>query len=375
MFVIVLATAAQSASGTTVTPISKVLELLQGMLEKGKAEKEAEVVSFAAFSQWCSGTTRIKTNEISTAGEHKEMLEAKIGQAEVRSRSLSDRVAELGADVARWEKDKKSITAVRDKEAADYKATATDYAESLDAIDGAITVLRKQAFSRPQAEAALVQLQGLRLMPAAATKALAAFLQQSQVPDEQLLISPPEAHGYEFQSGGVIDMLEKLKDEFATKKYELDQEEMNSKNAFEQMLQQLAENEIEAERLREGQLEQQEARAAEAQEELKNNENLAESAENQLRTGEMHYDTELSRIQEQISEATADRDSWKEKVRTASQNAKALQEQLDGLQDEVKHLTGKLSTLEADNTSQGSKNLEMEQLIDEMKKKPNCTVS
>merc|ERR1719240_1728020 len=42
----------------------------------------------------------------------------------------------------------------------------------------------------------------------------------------------PEANAYEFQSGGIVDMLKKLKDEFRGKLAECQKEEMNSKHAY-----------------------------------------------------------------------------------------------------------------------------------------------
>merc|ERR1719482_2320378 len=42
----------------------------------------------------------------------------------------------------------------------------------------------------------------------------------------------PEANAYEFQSGGIIDMLKKLKDEFRGKLAECQKEEMNSEHAY-----------------------------------------------------------------------------------------------------------------------------------------------
>jgi hypothetical protein len=40
-----------------VTPVQKVVELLGGMLEKGKKEKHDEQVQFAAYKQFCDDTT------------------------------------------------------------------------------------------------------------------------------------------------------------------------------------------------------------------------------------------------------------------------------------------------------------------------------
>jgi hypothetical protein len=243
-----LLSVARAESRAADTPISKVLELLNSMAVKGQADKNAEEKRFTAFWQWCEDQTRIKNNEIASGKEQIEMLKAEIEKAAALIRSLSSRIGELEEDVGRWKKDQSSASDVRAKEATDYRATADDYTETLSALDDAIVTLKKQAFSRPQAELvqqSLVQVQKLPLVPLASKKALAAFLQQPSVeamPDDQLFNKAPEAAAYEFQSGGVIDMLEKLKDQFGSKKYELDKEELKAQHAHEQIMQQLTDN-------------------------------------------------------------------------------------------------------------------------------------
>lgn len=98
---------------------------------------------------------------------------------------------ELDEDVGRWEKDTKAATEVREKEAADYMATSLDFGESLDALDGAILVLKKKSGNIAQAQEALLQVKALPLVPEASKRALVAFLQQGQpaveeMPDSQL---------------------------------------------------------------------------------------------------------------------------------------------------------------------------------------------
>jgi len=250
-----LATLAAGASvAGAATPISTVVELLNDMHAKGVAEKNAEETRFSAFTQWCGDQKRVKTQEIKGAGERMELLSAEIQKAAVAIEKYTARVQELEEDVGRWNKDTQSAGDVRAKEKSDYQATSLDYAESLDAITEAITVLKKRAADTPQAQAgfvqvrkALVQLGKSPLVPLSSKQALFAFLQQGQpsveeMPDQRLFNSAPEAYGYEFQSGGVVDMLEKLKDEFATKKYELDREEMSTQHAYEQMAQTLNDN-------------------------------------------------------------------------------------------------------------------------------------
>merc|ERR1719399_499445 len=49
----------------------------------------------------------------------------------------------------------------------------------------------------------------------------------------------PEANAYEFQSGGIVEMLKKLRDEFRTKLADCQKEEMNSKHAYDMVVQDL----------------------------------------------------------------------------------------------------------------------------------------
>ena len=49
-------------------------------------------------------------------------LEAQIEKAAVLIRKLTERIQELDEDVARWNKDQKSASDVRNKEKADYSA-------------------------------------------------------------------------------------------------------------------------------------------------------------------------------------------------------------------------------------------------------------
>eukprot|EP00429_Kryptoperidinium_foliaceum_P011602 CAMPEP_0176037364 /NCGR_PEP_ID=MMETSP0120_2-20121206/18510_1 /TAXON_ID=160619 /ORGANISM="Kryptoperidinium foliaceum, Strain CCMP 1326" /LENGTH=680 /DNA_ID=CAMNT_0017370753 /DNA_START=18 /DNA_END=2060 /DNA_ORIENTATION=+ len=236
-----------AAAGSRVTPIMKVIQLLEEMKAKGDSEKKAEAVRYSAFDQWCKDQSRQKQEEIDTATERIEQLTAKIEKATAHINKLTDRIQELDEDVGRWARDTKSASDVRAKEEADYQATSVDYGESIDAIDGALRVLKKKAVKTAQAEEALLQVHRLRMIPAASKKVLMSFIQQAQpaveeMPDDHLSYEAPEAYGYEFQSGGVVQMLEQLKDEFAKKKYDMDAEEMKAQHAFEELAQQLADN-------------------------------------------------------------------------------------------------------------------------------------
>merc|ERR1712156_1409985 len=99
-------------------------------------------------------------------------------------------------------------------------------------------VLKKQAHTRKQASFAQVSaVAQLNLIPLEAKKAINIFLEQE--PAEGLAVSAPEAYGYEFQSQGVIEMLVKLLDIFIDERTVLEKEEMNSKQAYGMLVQDL----------------------------------------------------------------------------------------------------------------------------------------
>merc|ERR1719327_1958801 len=81
----------------------------------------------------------------------------------------------------------------------------------------------------------------MSLIPEDAQKAINTFMQQDPAEVEEnleagLVAGPPEANAYEFQSGGIIEMLEKLLDKFMDKRTTLEKEEMSSKSAFDVMV-------------------------------------------------------------------------------------------------------------------------------------------
>ena len=67
---------------------------------------------------------------------------------------------------------------------------------------------------------------------------ISAFLSQGDKMEEDLLAgSAPQANAYEFQSGGIVDMLEKLKDKFEDERTDLEKEESNARHAYEMLIQ------------------------------------------------------------------------------------------------------------------------------------------
>merc|ERR1719456_2045329 len=104
------------------------------------------------------------------------MLKADIQAATAKASKLTKEIAELDEDISIWNGDIKAATKVREIEKTDYDALHKDYSESVDALERAIAVLKKQAYDRKQASLVQVSsLTSLNLIPPEAKRTIEAF--------------------------------------------------------------------------------------------------------------------------------------------------------------------------------------------------------
>merc|ERR1719460_1725853 len=94
------------------------------------------------------GREEEKKRAIAEAAEAIEGMQADIQKSIADVASLTKEIAGHDEDVSVWTGDKKAATKVRHIEKADYDALHKDYSESVDALQRAIAVLKKQAYDR-----------------------------------------------------------------------------------------------------------------------------------------------------------------------------------------------------------------------------------
>merc|ERR1719160_1451765 len=195
------------ASATRVTPVQKVIQLLNGMVEKGKKEKHDEQVQFAEYKQFCDDTTTEKTRSIAEANERMEKDAADIAKFNDDAAQLEREIAKHDGDIAAWQGDVKATTAVRSIENTDYLATHKDYDESIRALKQAINSF----LSRGAEDLGMMQIE----------------------------VEQPQANAYNSATGGLIEMLEKLVEKFSDEQTELEKQETEARQAFELLIQDL----------------------------------------------------------------------------------------------------------------------------------------
>jgi hypothetical protein len=218
-----------------VTPLQKVVEMLDGVLAKGKEEKHAEEVEFSKFHQWCDSVQAEKTASIKELSDQIMQLSADSDKADADAETLGEEIAELEKEIAKLNAELDAATAQRKKENTDFKAAHLDVSESIDAISRAVQVLKQRQADVPQS---LLQVANSKLIDSKSRAVINAFLATGSSLDQ----TAPEANAYEFQSGGVVDLLGKLKLKFEDQKLSLEKEEMNSKANFEVLAQQLTDD-------------------------------------------------------------------------------------------------------------------------------------
>ncbi|CAL1146736.1 unnamed protein product, partial [Cladocopium goreaui] len=189
-------------------PRGKVIDMLKDMELQGEKEKKAEAVQFAAYQQFCEKTEVEKKRIIADSKDKVEVLTAEIEKSGSDAEKLAEEIAGHLAEVESVTAEKEAASKVRETERKDFQAMLKDYTESVDAIGRALKVLKAQAAP------ALVQLKSLEL-PEHASRGLNALLSEGS---EEQLGEP----SYEFQSGGVVAMLQKLEDKFLEERLQLE---------------------------------------------------------------------------------------------------------------------------------------------------------
>jgi hypothetical protein len=248
-----LALLALEASAENTNPLAKVIELLDGLKAKVTAEGEAEAKAYKEFFAWCDDAAANKGFEIKTATSKKEDLTATIEKATSDISEGTSKIEELAGAIAKAESEVADATAIRDKEKAEFSAAEAELVDTTDALDRAIAIIGREAAKNP----ALAQIDtsnmnsvvaGLKtILDAAAIgsgdqKLLTGLLQSQQGEDDEdsdLNFGAPAAAGYKSHGGGIMDVLEDLKEKAESELADLRKAESNAAHNYDMLKQSL----------------------------------------------------------------------------------------------------------------------------------------
>eukprot|EP00919_Chromeraceae_sp_WS-2016_P038572 GHVR01092118.1.p1 GENE.GHVR01092118.1~~GHVR01092118.1.p1 ORF type:complete len:743 (+),score=224.14 GHVR01092118.1:63-2291(+) len=260
---LILGVAAVKRQATKATPLAKVMTMLNSMRETSKKEIKEEKINFAAFRQWCEDTASEKNRLISEGTLQIEELIAASEEGRANAAQLGKEIEKLSSDIQGWEVDMKNTKAVRSEAKKTYIAAHIDYVESIDALERAVQVIKeaKGDLTKVKQAASLVQRVASGARVALPIRTRREMLSFAASPDEFVtkegVFSKPEklgyrgldykepvSHGYDFNSNGVVDMLDKLLDKFVEEKRDIEAQEAEALKNFEKIMMDL-EHEVE----------------------------------------------------------------------------------------------------------------------------------
>jgi len=242
-----------------VSPVQKVIELLDGLKGKVAADLAAEEAEMVEYSKYCDDEASERGYAISTAAKSIERLSAAIEEGNTQIASAESEIATLSAGTAKKETELANAMKLRDVERGEFKKTEAELVKADDELHAAEVIVKKEmAFIQvdgkqkqrqrmsPKAVEALTKalstvIDSTHVVSSKAKAKLQGFLQsQEEAEDEnkdlQMPASEaPEAANYESHSGGILSTIKDLevKDEdqlSATRK-----SEMQEQHAYDMM--------------------------------------------------------------------------------------------------------------------------------------------
>merc|ERR1719443_1210439 len=133
----------QHAQAQKDSTITKVVKLLQNMLDKSVKEGDAERKIFAKFKCYCDQNEAQKKDSIDNGKEQISLLESKIEEIQGDTGGLSSEVADLKAKMAANVAARKDAQSLRDKENKAFKAEKADLKQGIAQMRSAIVTLEK----------------------------------------------------------------------------------------------------------------------------------------------------------------------------------------------------------------------------------------
>jgi len=214
------------AVSTQVSPIEKVISLIEGMKKDVEDEGKAEAATYDKFACFCKDTTTKKAKSITEGQDKIDKLSASIAEKTATKASDETKLGELKTAKEGLSKDLEDTNTRCLAEKAEYEGNAADLNKAISSLKSALKAMsdKKKAMD---AVALLDTGSGLRdtlnlaeamgLIPTPKQKTVHSFLQQGSAVD-------PSDPDYKYHSSDIVDLLTSIHKDFKKEKETLDSE-------------------------------------------------------------------------------------------------------------------------------------------------------
>jgi len=207
-----------AASAASVTPVEKVISLLEDLKTESETEGSDEAKTYDAFACFCKSTTTSKSKSVTDGQDNIEQLSASISE---KTATKEEKIDEISTRKKKQEELAATLEATKvrlAKERAEYEATAADLSKAISSLENAIAAMDKSKPSllsvKAEVKKSLEMAQVLNIA-SPKMKTITAFLQSSVDPDD------PD---FKFHSQGIIDVMSDLLKDFNAEKKDVDEE-------------------------------------------------------------------------------------------------------------------------------------------------------
>jgi len=208
------------AASNAVTPIEKVIQLIEGLKKEVEDDGKAEASAYDKFACFCKDTTGKKSSSVKKGKDSIDRLSANIGD---KTQERKEDITELGERKQKQEElsQKLDETIARcAKEKAEYEAEAADLSKAIQGLKDAIKAMKD---SKPASFLAIREslsktfelAEAMNLLKTPKHKAVAALVQQKTKVD-------PNDPEYKFHSDDIVNICEDLLTDYKANKKDLD---------------------------------------------------------------------------------------------------------------------------------------------------------
>jgi len=241
-----------SASTSHVSPVQKVVQLLDELKEKVANDLSAEEKMMTEYTKWCDEEANTKedaiTDEKRTIGD----LTATIQDETANIESLTSEIEELATKISTSEADLAEATKIRQGERSDFEKAEKELVETIDTLDRAIIVLKRgqTSFLQNPSSSLKALTSGLAEIVKASwvsttqRSVLQSFLQSTDSTDDEDLSLQPQATtaAYESKGGSILDTLADMKEKAEASLSETRKTEMTNNHNFQLLEQSLTDD-------------------------------------------------------------------------------------------------------------------------------------
>jgi chromosome segregation ATPase len=222
-----------------VTPIEKVITLLEDMKTTVEDEGKKEAAAYDTYACFCKDTTLAKSTSVKEGHDKIDLLSSDIAD---KTQSKKEDATELEERKVKQEELAKKLqdTDTRcAKEKAEYEAEEADLAKAISSLKNAIKALEDtKPASLLSVRAGLLQTltlaDALDMVTAPKRKAIASLLQGTSLLQGKAGVDPSDPE-YKYHSNDIIDLIKSLLTDFTGQKADLDAEYAKTKKACDDL--------------------------------------------------------------------------------------------------------------------------------------------